>query len=258
MIDDDEMVPAGKVKVFFFEKKKQKTFAHCGRHIAQRGNAKARHIRKSFLVLFFKKEHPSFLPAAIMLAATLPGGCGTRAPVLTADDRGALAQVQTYLDGLRQFHAQFSETGSNGAADGVLWIARPGRLRVEYIHPGEKLLLANHGRLLLSDPATGATTTMPVAKTPLDILLADKITLTGPVTVTGVQHAQGALGISLVKTGAAGQGTLTLQFNTLPLALRGVVVQDASGHTDAYSLYGLFEDSTVDPNLFHYRPPPPG
>jgi outer membrane lipoprotein-sorting protein len=193
----------------------------------------------------------AFAAATMMLQA-----CGHRAPpVLDADDQAMLARVQTYLDGMRQFHAQFSETGSNGAADGVLWLARPGRLRVEYIHPAQKLLLANHGRLLLSDSATGATTTMPVAKTPLDILLADKITLSGAVTVTSVQHAQGALGISLARTGALSQGTLTLQFTTMPLALRGVVVQDAQGHTDNYSLYGLFPDSTVDPNLFHYRPP---
>jgi hypothetical protein len=43
-------------KVFFFEKKKQKTFdLWCGAH-RQRAPR-----NKSFLVLFFKKEHSSFL-----------------------------------------------------------------------------------------------------------------------------------------------------------------------------------------------------
>jgi hypothetical protein len=42
-------------KVFFFEKKKQKDFYESGR--APGGKAAAKTI-KSFLVLFFKKEHP--------------------------------------------------------------------------------------------------------------------------------------------------------------------------------------------------------
>jgi len=167
-----------------------------------------------------------------------------------------LAQVQTYLDGLRQFHARFNQSGTDGYADGVLWLARPGRLRVEYIDPHPKLLLANHGRLLLADQVTGATTSMPVSNTPLDMLLSDKIDLAGPVTVTSVQRQPGALQVGLVKTGAPSQGRLTLQFGASPLALTGVVVQDAPGHTNTLQLYGLFRDSTIDPSLFHYRPAP--
>jgi mono/diheme cytochrome c family protein len=43
-------------KQFFFEKKNQKTFAHCGQQLVQEGQSRAALIDKSFLVLFFKKE----------------------------------------------------------------------------------------------------------------------------------------------------------------------------------------------------------
>jgi outer membrane lipoprotein-sorting protein len=194
--------------------------------------------------------------SAFLLAGALLAACAqTPALVLTADDQATLAQVQSYLDGLRQFHARFNQSGSDGNADGILWLARPGRLRVEYIEPRPRLLLANHGRLLLADQISGATSNMPVSNTPLDMLLSDKIDLSGPVTVTALQRQPGAFQVGLVKTAAPSQGRLTLQFAASPLALTGVVVQDASGHTNTLQLYGLFRDTTVDPSLFHYRPP---
>jgi len=48
------MVPGRKSKHFFFEKKKQKTFSNC-RVFPEKYTAE----NKSFLVLFFKKEHSS-------------------------------------------------------------------------------------------------------------------------------------------------------------------------------------------------------
>jgi hypothetical protein len=46
----------GRRKDFFFEKKKQKTFANCVRQSAQMGVTDAGRNGKSFLFLFFKKE----------------------------------------------------------------------------------------------------------------------------------------------------------------------------------------------------------
>jgi hypothetical protein len=43
--------------MFFFEKKNQKTFVHSGSRCAQRAASLVRATGKSFLVLFFKKEH---------------------------------------------------------------------------------------------------------------------------------------------------------------------------------------------------------
>ena len=195
--------------------------------------------------------------ALFALSSTLLAACAqTPAPVLTAEDQATLAQVQTYLDGLRQFHARFNQSGTDGNADGVQWLERPGRLRVEYAEPHPRLLLANHGRMLLADLVTGATTNVPVSNTPLDMLLSDKIMLAGPVTVTSVQRQPGAFQVGLIKTAAPSQGRLTLQFTAMPLALTGVVVQDAAGHTNTLQLFGLYRDSTLDPSLFRYHPAP--
>ena len=189
-----------------------------------------------------------------MLLTLLLAGCAVKPTAQSAADQTILADLQTYLDGLRQFHTRFTQSGTDGYADGQLWLSRPGRLRVEYAPPRARLLLANHGRLLVADQTTGSTTTMPVSNTPLDILLADKLELGGAITVAALQQAPGTVQIGLVKTAAPGQGRLTLQFTTAPLTLSSVVVQDASGHSNTLSLYGLVRDDALDADLFHYRP----
>lgn len=186
-----------------------------------------------------------------LLAACMPKPATT----LSEADQATLAQVQTYLNDLRQFHAQFTQTGDDGAAFGLIWLQRPGRLRVQYVTPRPRLMLANHGRFLVSDGATGAITTMPVANTPLDILLADQIELSGPVTVSQLLQQPGSVQLGLIKTGSPGQGRLTLRFTTAPLALTGVVVQDAAGHTNTLALSGLQPGGTFDPAIFHYQKP---
>jgi len=51
--------------MFFFEKKNQKTFANgVGVWLRRQGHTPAA-CSKSFLVLFFKKEHPYFLLLAV-------------------------------------------------------------------------------------------------------------------------------------------------------------------------------------------------
>ncbi|HTZ69112.1 MAG TPA: outer membrane lipoprotein carrier protein LolA [Acetobacteraceae bacterium] len=186
-------------------------------------------------------------------------GCATKPVALSPDDQTAVGQIETYLNDLRDFRAQFVESGTEGNSAGTVWLDRPGRLRVQYEQPHPKLILANHGRLLLADLVTGATTTMPVANTPLGILLADPIRFAGNATVASVQRFPGELQIGLTRPGAPAQGRLTLQFSTSPMALIGVVVQDSTGRMLSLRLSDLVRDVAPDPALFQYRPSaPPG
>jgi outer membrane lipoprotein-sorting protein len=196
--------------------------------------------------------------AVLLLACAGLAACmNTQKLVFSAADQAAIGEAQTYLNGLHRFTASFTQSGADGFAEGYVWLDRPGRLRVDYVRPRPKALIVNHGRLLLADHLTGAATRMPVANTPLDMLLADHIDLAGPIQVTSVQQQPGALQISLVKQAAPRQGMLTLQFSTTPMMLRGVVVQDQSGRTNALTLTNLQQPASIDPSRFTYVPPIP-
>lgn len=176
---------------------------------------------------------------------------------LSGNDQVAIGQISDYLNGLQRFTARFSQSGPDGYSEGYVWMARPGQLRVEYVRPAPKLMLANHGRLFLVDRTTGATTSLRLSRTPLDMLLAQTIVLSGAVTITSLQRLAGGLQVSLVKTDAPGQGTLILRFAANPLALEGVTVVDRNGQTTAFNLTAMNRDAPIDPSRFEYKPPAP-
>jgi len=189
----------------------------------------------------------ALFPLLALLAA-----CATtpQPAVLSADQQTALAQVSAYLNNLQSFRADFTRAGTKGIEHGVVWLDRPGRLRVEYAYPGPETILANNGQLLIANPDTGATTTMPVSKTPLDILLRRSIPLSGPVTVTALHRLPGTLSLTLVKTDAPGQGALTLLFNANPLTLRGLIITDRTGRETRLALQDIVRNPQFPANLF--------
>jgi outer membrane lipoprotein-sorting protein len=192
---------------------------------------------------------------ALVAAAAVPG-CATLPPqaTLNADDRVAIAQITQYLNALHSFKADFAQTGPDGVSQGTVWMQRPGQLCVLYERPRRKIMLANQGRLRLADLTTGATTSLPLARTPLDILLAPVVQLTDSITITGIVRQPGALQLSLVKTASPGQGTLTLRFSAAPLALTGVTIVDRNGQTTAFDLSDMQRDVQIDPARFSYTP----
>jgi outer membrane lipoprotein-sorting protein len=184
------------------------------------------------------------------------GGCaGTLATSSVSDaDRPAIGQIQQYLDGLPRLEAHFNQSGDFGPGAGTLWLDRPGHLRIDYQGAASRVLVANGGRLAVYDRATHGTTTMALSRTPLGMLLTPQIVLSGPVTVTGLQHGDGFEQIRLVKTAAPDQGTLRLLFRTEPLALDSVTVVDAYHRALTMRLTSLLRDPPITPALFQ----PPG
>ena len=110
----------------------------------------------------------------------------------TAQDRTDLARVEVYLNGLRTLKAQFLQVAPDGGLSrGTAWLERPGHMRFQYDPPAPFLLVANHGLLMFHDSSLRQTSTIPLNRTPLGMLLADRATLSGDVTVTGLQRLPG-------------------------------------------------------------------
>ncbi len=120
--------------------------------------------------------------------------------------------------------------------------------------------MAGYGLLVFHDSSLDQTTNIPLSSTPLGVLLAPHITLTGSVTVTGFARLPGEFDVTLVRTDSPGQGSLTLVFSTLPLALRQWAVRDSQGHLTRVSLYDVALGGHFPAHLFAYVPvrPPVG
>ena len=172
-------------------------------------------------------------------------------PELSLQSSAEIDRVQAYLNGIRSLQARFIQIWPNAtSSEGTLWMERPGRLRLQYAPPSSLTLVAAHGTLLIYDSATQGTTTLPLARTPLSILLAPTISLEGPVTVTGVQSTPGEFALTVVRTSAPRQGSLTLLFTRTPLTLRSIRMIDAEGHVTDLTLLDLVPNGPINPALF--------
>jgi outer membrane lipoprotein-sorting protein len=140
--------------------------------------------------------------------------------------------------------------GDGGVSQGTAWLQRPGRMRFQYDPPAPFLLIAAHGVLTFNDSALQQTSNIPLSRTPLGILLAETVELSGGVTVTGIQRLPGQIQLSLVRTASPGDGSLTLIFADPPLVLRQWSVVDAQRRETHVTLYNAQTGGSFDPQLF--------
>ncbi len=187
-----------------------------------------------------------------LLAAALPvllTGAVARAQ---PSDAALLGQIEAYLNGIRTLKARFLQVAPDGrTSQGTAWLERPGRMRFQYDKPSPLLLVAGNGLLVFHDSQLGQTSNIPLSQTPLGILLADQVRLSGPVQVTGLQRLPGMISVSLVRASSFADGSLTLVFADNPLTLRQWTVVDAQRQETRVTLYdvqlgGRFSDSLFE------------
>lgn len=174
---------------------------------------------------------------ALGVLATL-AGCASVVPASLDDSaQQDLAAISAYLNDIHTLHARFVQVGADGAvSQGVVWMQRPGRLRLDYDAPSQAVLLAADGQVVLHDAATEATTRMALARTPLAMLLGPEIMLSGPVSVTRFDRAPEQFVVALVSTEHPGQGTLSLTLGRAPLRLAVLQMADARGNVTRLAL----------------------
>lgn len=169
-------------------------------------------------------------------------------------DRADLTRIEAYLNSVRSLKAHFIQTAPDGAVtQGEALMLRPGRMRFQYDPPSPFLLVANYGILFFHDSQLNQTSNIPLSRTPLGILLGERTTLSGDVTVTKFVRLPGQLQVSLARTATPGEGTLTLIFADNPLTLRQWIVLDPQGKQTRVSLVNLDAGARLDPKTFEYR-----
>ena len=165
-------------------------------------------------------------------------------------DHALLERVERHLDAISLLKARFRQTAPDGKqSTGTAWIDRTNRrMRFQYDPPSPLLLVANHDQVVFNDSQLDQTTTMPMEKTPLGLLLRPHLQLSGDVTVTGLTHEGNVLDITVVRTDSPGDGSMTLIFHDSPLLLRGWIIQDAQQETTRVDLLDASTGGPMPPD----------
>jgi len=188
------------------------------------------------------------------LAAAPPLPAGAVPP--TPHDQSDLNHLVAFLNGIHTLRARFEQRAPDGTiSHGTVWMERPGRIRFEYDPPSPLLLIAGHGQVYFHDSELNQTSKIALSRTPLSILLADRVTFSGPVTVTDIQRLPNEIQVSLVRTANPGEGLLAMVFSLTPLNLWQWAVVDAQHKITRVTLLNMQVGGRFDPNLFTFTDP---
>jgi len=203
-------------------------------------------IRRSLLLL------PALLVAPPLLAQP------TAVPslALSEADRAALGRVEAYFNAMTTLRARFLQIAQGGgAAEGVAWIWRPGRMRFEYDPPEPTLLIAADGQFFHYDRQLRQPTVVPLSSTPLSVLLRNPLRLSGDITVAGLERAGGLLRVTVHRTGQAAEGSIQLILDEQPMVLRQWVVVDPQRRSTRVTLSQIQTGERFDAFLFAFNDP---
>ena len=176
--------------------------------------------------------------------------------VLDEAARKTLAAVEGYLNGLQTLKADFTQVGPDGEpAEGVIYMRRPGLLRVEYAPPVPVLIVGDGFLIHYHDKELGQIDDWFIYDTPLGALTKEMTRFGEDVDVTGFVERDGRIAIRVVQEDDPTGGSLTLYLDADPLRLTHWRIADAQGHVTTVTLHKLRTNIRLPRRLFVFDDP---
>ena len=187
------------------------------------------------------------LPLSLMI----PVGPAQAVYRLSKQDKADIARIEAYLnrlDPLRSHFVQLS-SGSN-FAEGVIYIERPRRLRLQYTNPSNIQVYANGFWLAHVDTELEAVWRVPIRTTAASFLVRDKIAFRDDFTVRRGIRQPRLISVELFRTDEPESGKFVLTFADQPLGLRKWTVTDAQGISTSVTLVAPTFNVTIPADVF--------
>jgi outer membrane lipoprotein-sorting protein len=175
---------------------------------------------------------------------------------LTPDDRADIGRIEQYLNGIHTIQSRFDQVSQSGAAaTGMIYLQRPGHMRIQYDPPTPILMVATHGEVFYYDQKLDQISWVQLDQTPAWFLLQDQIHLGADIAVTDFLRQSDTLRLTLTEAKRAERGKVTLVLNDQPMELRQWTVIDAQNKTVTVTLNNPEYGGKIDQNLFVWHDP---
>lgn len=204
--------------------------------------------RRQFLLAMAVVAAAAKLPLATAYAAAPAGSAN-----LTEMDRADLKRIADYFNTIRTMQGRFLQVGPDGgAAEGKIYLSRPGRFRFEFDPPVPMLIVSDGAYIIMEDRELKSVERIPLGATPLDLLLRDKVVFDDSVGISKVERGAAILRVTLFAPDRPKEGSLTIVFGDKPLEFAGWTVTDAQGKVTSISLSQVDLNPQVSTRLFTY------
>jgi outer membrane lipoprotein-sorting protein len=161
--------------------------------------------------------------------------------------------INNYLVAMRSATGRFRQTNPNGSVqNGTFYLLKPGRIRFEYDAPKGAMVIADGQWVGVFDPKSNRNPTRyPLAKTPLSLLLRDRLSLREPGMVLGATRDAQGTDITVVDPRSPDEGRMVMRFSDSPIALRQWTITTKTGQRTTVALTELRTGVALDDSLFN-------
>ncbi|MCH9853432.1 MAG: outer membrane lipoprotein carrier protein LolA [Alphaproteobacteria bacterium] len=170
-----------------------------------------------------------------------------------------LRTITKYLNNLKNFQSRIRQINADNSNHyGILYVSRPGRMRLDYFPPVNYQLLASAKHFTLVDTTTNLATHYPFFSTPASLLLDSNINLNNKkIKIVNIERKENRLILNLAgkkRNGEEdGNGRMIMVFSALPLQLLGWHVLDPNNNRVSVVLEEIENDvSFKKKDFFRY------
>jgi outer membrane lipoprotein-sorting protein len=196
----------------------------------------------------------------LLVALALPLAAAAAPPkpaALSKQDADAVAQVQSYLNGIKTLQSRFIQESDGGDTGGTIALQRPGCMRIVYDQPTPILMVASGGEIYYWDPKLKQLSQVDVKDTPAWFLLSDSVRLGGDITVTGIERRADTIRLTMVETKDPDRGRVTVVLTERPMQLRKWTIVDGQNRTVTVTLDDPHYGVSLPASVCHWTDPRP-
>ena len=170
---------------------------------------------------------------------------------LTQAQQQLVREVSDFFNSFRTLKGTFTQISPRGrVATGTFVIARPGRMRFEYAPPTPLVIVADGTWVAIRNNRKAKVDYFPLSKTPLKIVLAERVDLMRDAVVEDVRQQDGLALITLRGRDRSMPGKLLLVYDPARRALQQWTVVDAQGRRTTVTVGDLKRNIRVSDRLF--------
>ena len=186
--------------------------------------------------------------AATLAGAAFPG-LSLLAPASAAASETA-QKIADHFSGVQTMAGEFVQFGPRGEqTGGKFFIARPGKLRFNYEAPSGFRVISDGKSVVIDNRRLNTMDLYPLSKTPLKLLLDDRIDLSGK-RVKSVKEDGDSITIQMADRSVFGSSRITMTFDARTYDLRQWTITDAQGKDTTVVIDNVQRDVALDAGLF--------
>ena len=168
----------------------------------------------------------------------------------TVAKAGTAQEIVDHFFAVKTMTGEFVQFGPRGEqTGGRFFIERPGRVRFNYEEPSAFRVVSDGKSVVISNRKLKTADLYPLSKTPLKLLLDEKIDISGDRVQT-VREEDDLTTITLADKSVFGNSTIAMMFDPDSFELRQWTIRDAQGKDTTVMIFNVRQGVDFDPTIF--------